>query len=68
MYISQKVGQPVVVENKTGASGAIAAVQVKIAPADGYTLMFTIATTMIMNKALFKTSNPRVRLGCPSAG
>jgi tripartite-type tricarboxylate transporter receptor subunit TctC len=54
-YISQKIGQPIVVENKTGASGAIAAVQAKSALPDGYTLMFTIATTMIMNKALFKT-------------
>ena len=52
--IAQKTGQPVVVENKTGASGAIAAEQVKSAPADGYTLMWTISTTMIMNKVLFK--------------
>ena len=52
--ISQKTGQPVIVENKTGASGAIAAEQVKNAPADGHTLMWTIATTMIMNKVLFK--------------
>ncbi len=53
-YISQKTGQPVTVENKAGASGAIAAEQVKSAPADGYTLMWTISTTMIMNKVLFK--------------
>src|SRR5216110_2812543 len=52
--ISQKTGQPVSVENKTGASGAIAAEQVKSAPPDGYTLMWTISTTMIMNKVLFK--------------
>ena len=52
--ISQKTGQPVSVENKTGASGAIAAEQVKTAPPDGYTLMWTISTTMIMNKVLFK--------------
>ena len=52
--ISQTTGQPVVVENKTGASGAIAAEQVKAAPADGHTLMWTISTTMIMNKVLFK--------------
>jgi tripartite-type tricarboxylate transporter receptor subunit TctC len=32
-----------VVENKTGASGAIAAEQVKATPADGYTLMWTIS-------------------------
>jgi tripartite-type tricarboxylate transporter receptor subunit TctC len=53
-FISQKTGQPVVVENKAGASGAIAAEQVKSATPDGYTLMFTISTTMIMNKVLFK--------------
>ena len=53
-YISQKTGQPVSVENKTGASGAIAAEQVKNAAPDGYTLMWTISTTMIMNKVLFK--------------
>src|SRR6185436_4372002 len=52
--IAQMTGQPVHVENKTGASGAIAAEQVKSAPADGYTLMWTISTTMIMNKVLFK--------------
>jgi tripartite-type tricarboxylate transporter receptor subunit TctC len=53
-YISQKTGQPVYVENKAGASGAIAAEQVKSAPPDGYTLMWTISTTMVMNKVLFK--------------
>src|SRR5215831_5378322 len=53
-YISQRTGQPVTVENKAGASGAIAAEQVKNAPPDGYTLMWTISTTMIMNKVLFK--------------
>lgn len=53
-YIAQKTGQPVSVENKTGASGAIAAEQVKGAAPDGYTLMWTISTTMIMNKVLFK--------------
>jgi tripartite-type tricarboxylate transporter receptor subunit TctC len=53
-YISQKTGQPVYVENKAGASGAIAAEQVKSAAPDGYTLMWTISTTMVMNKVLFK--------------
>ncbi len=53
-FISQKTGQPVTVENKAGASGAIAAEQVKSAEPDGYTLMWTISTTMIMNKVLFK--------------
>jgi tripartite-type tricarboxylate transporter receptor subunit TctC len=53
-YIAQKTGQPVIVENKAGAAGAIGAEIVKAAPADGYTLMFTNSTTMIMNKVLFK--------------
>lgn len=53
-YISQKTGQPVVVENKAGAAGAIAAELVKNAPPDGHHLMWTISTTMIMNKVLFK--------------
>lgn len=52
--IAQKTGQPVYVENKAGASGAIAAEQVKSAAPDGYTLMWTISTTMVMNKVLFK--------------
>lgn len=53
-YASQKLGQPFVVENKTGASGAIGAEQMSKAAPDGYNLMFTISTTMIMNKVLFK--------------
>ena len=53
-YVSQKVGQPVVVENKAGAAGAIGAEIVKGAPPDGYTLMFTNSTTMMQNKVLFK--------------
>jgi tripartite-type tricarboxylate transporter receptor subunit TctC len=54
-YIAQKLGQPVLVENKAGAGGIIGAQTVKASPADGYTLMFTIATTMIMNRVLYKT-------------
>lgn len=53
-YLSQKLGQPVVVENKTGAAGAIGAELVKNAAPDGYTLMFTNSTTMVQNKVLFR--------------
>jgi len=53
-YVGQKLGQPVVVENKTGAAGAIGAEIVKQSPPDGYTLMFMNSTTMVQNKVLLK--------------
>lgn len=54
-HLSNRLGQQVVVENRTGASGSLAAQAVKNSPPDGYTLMFTISTTMIMNKVLYKS-------------
>jgi tripartite-type tricarboxylate transporter receptor subunit TctC len=53
-YVAEKTGQPVIVENKAGAAGAIGAEIVKQSPPDGCTLMFTNSTTMVQNKALFK--------------
>jgi tripartite-type tricarboxylate transporter receptor subunit TctC len=37
--LSQRLGQPIVIENKPGASGNIGALQVAKAPADGYTIL-----------------------------
>lgn len=37
--MAQTLGQPVVVENRTGAAGAIGAAAVAKAPADGYTIL-----------------------------
>lgn len=42
--VAEDLGQPFVIENRTGASGAIAAAAVAQAPADGYTLLFEGAT------------------------
>src|SRR6185503_13554959 len=53
-YIRSETGQNVTVENKAGASGSVAAAEAKRATPDGYTLMFTISTTMIMNRVLIK--------------
>lgn len=53
-YIGQKLGQTVVVENRTGAGGSLAAHAVKASAPDGHTLMFTISTTMLMNRVLYK--------------
>ena len=39
--MSEQLGKPVVVENKPGASGAIASLAVARAKPDGYTLLFT---------------------------
>lgn len=46
-------GQSVIVENKSGASEAIAALFVARAPADGYTLLFNSDSTFQMNPLLF---------------
>ena len=35
--VSKNIGQRVIVENRTGAGGAVAAATVQIAPPDGYT-------------------------------
>jgi tripartite-type tricarboxylate transporter receptor subunit TctC len=46
-------GQTVVVENRTGASGMIAAEAVAKAPADGYTLLVTPQTSLAVAPALY---------------
>ncbi len=40
--LSTRLGQPVIVENKPGANGAIATVAAARAPADGYTILLTL--------------------------
>jgi tripartite-type tricarboxylate transporter receptor subunit TctC len=44
--MARRLNQPVIVENKTGAGGQIANQMVKMAPADGHTLLMTPVATM----------------------
>ena len=46
--ISTALGQNVVVDNRAGAGGAIAANSVLKAPADGYTLLFGTVSTLVV--------------------
>jgi tripartite-type tricarboxylate transporter receptor subunit TctC len=54
--VSQSLGQPLVVENKAGADGAIAAAEVAKSPADGYTLL--MATNSPMSAVPAMKKNP----------
>jgi tripartite-type tricarboxylate transporter receptor subunit TctC len=52
--VSQSVGQPLIVENKAGADGAIAASEVAKAAADGYTLLMATNSPMSAVPAMKK--------------
>ena len=52
-YLSERVGQPVIIENKPGGAGNIAAELVANAAPDGYTLLGT-SDSLSINQTLFK--------------
>jgi tripartite-type tricarboxylate transporter receptor subunit TctC len=52
--LSQRLGQPVIVENKPGASGNIGTDQVARSAPDGYTLVLGFDGTMVINPHVFK--------------
>lgn len=52
--VTEQTGQPVVVDNRPGASGSIGATAVARSPADGYTLLVTTNTTQAGNPHMFK--------------
>ena len=66
-WLSKRLGQPVIVENRTGAGGVVAAEMVLRSPADGYTLFLAISSASIINGSLrdglnfIRDSAPRSR-------
>ena len=65
--LSQRLGQPLVIDNRPGGGGNIALQAVVRAPADGYTLLL-VATPHAVNVTLYEKQNlnlhPRHRSGC----
>jgi tripartite-type tricarboxylate transporter receptor subunit TctC len=51
--LQQALGQPVVVDNRAGASGMIGADLVAKSPADGYTLLMTAGSTITTNPFIY---------------
>jgi tripartite-type tricarboxylate transporter receptor subunit TctC len=51
--LSERVGQPVIVDNKPGASGNIGTGSVAASAPDGYTLLMTV-NTFVINASLYK--------------
>ncbi len=52
--MEEHLGQPVVVENRPGANGAIGLAAVKSLPADGYTISHGSSGTLVINPLLMK--------------
>lgn len=53
--LQQSLGQPVVIENRSGASGNIGADMVAKSPHDGYTLLMTAGSTITTNPHIFES-------------
>lgn len=52
--LSRELGQPLVIQNRPGATGMIGSEHVSRAEPDGYTLLFGTNTTQVANKYFFK--------------
>ncbi|EKF40042.1 Bug family tripartite tricarboxylate transporter substrate binding protein [Nitratireductor indicus] len=54
--MAKNLAQPIIVENRPGASGTVGTLLAKSAKADGYTLLFGIQATLALNPSLFKSA------------
>lgn len=52
--LSARLGQPVLVDNRGGAGGVTGTDQAFKSPADGYTLLVSLGTTMLINQYLYE--------------
>ena len=53
--LSERLGKPVLIENRPGGGTVVAAVALTKAPADGYTLLLTPGATLSSNTAVYKS-------------
>ena len=53
--LSERLGQPVTVDNRPGANGMVAAQAMALAPKDGYTFMVTDGSTFSINPLISKS-------------
>ena len=53
--LSERLGKPVLVENRPGGGTVVAAVALAKAPPDGYTLLLTPGATLSSNTAVYKS-------------
>ena len=73
-WLSERLGQPVIIENRPGSGANLATEAVVRAPADGYTLL-TLGTSNAVNSTLYEKLNfdfirdivPVARIGLSSA-
>ncbi len=52
--LTQRLGKPVVVDNRPGANGVVAAQALMTSPADGYTFLVTDGSMMSINPVIYK--------------